>query len=210
MVENQAPTKPSLLGLMGAMESEVTLLRETMEVRQTHRHGGVDFYSGTLLQRPVVLCQSGVGKVLSAACAQLLADRFGISDLIFTGVAGALDPALDVGDLVIGDDTVQHDMDASALGFAPGIVPFTDEGYFKADPQWIDCAVRAAERLGFPFRRGRILSGDRFISSPEECARLRDAFDGTCTEMEGAAVAHICQRSALAHRRLDLFARFAI
>lgn len=181
------------IGLIGAMAEEIERIEGDLEDVATTEHAGIAFHAGKWHGREVVLCKSGVGKVNAAVCTQVLIDRFGVSRIIFTGVAGALDPELDIGDVVISTDCVQHDMDASALGFAKGQIPFAAESRFSADPALVELAFRESEALfGRRVKKGRVLSGDRFIADRGEVRRLFEEFGGVCVEMEGAAVAQVC------------------
>jgi adenosylhomocysteine nucleosidase len=181
------------IGLIGAMNEEIELLVKHMEdVRETEK-AGIVYREGRFCGKEVVVCRSGVGKVNAAACTQILIDRFHVEAVIFTGVAGALDPALDIGDIVVSTECMQHDMDVTALGFARGVIPYAETSVFAADALLQELAYASSEKL-FPGRtaRGRVLSGDQFIASRETVRRLREELQGACTEMEGSAVAQVC------------------
>ncbi|PTX55196.1 methylthioadenosine nucleosidase /adenosylhomocysteine nucleosidase [Melghirimyces profundicolus] len=181
------------IGLIGAMAEEVALFLEEMEENAREEYAGIVFHRGSFSGAPVVVCRSGVGKVNASVCTQLLIDRFDVGTVIFTGVAGALDPALDIGDIVVSKTCVQYDVDASPLGFPKGTIPFQETSVFQADPEWIRLAMEAAEAwTEGKAIRGKVLSGDRFIAHPEQVRELRETFGGACVEMEGAAVAHVC------------------
>ena len=181
------------IGIIGAMKEEVELVHEQLSGDAVTRKAGIDFYTGTLFGMPVVLCKSGVGKVNAAVCTQLMIDAFGVDAVLFTGVAGAVDPRLEIGDIVISTECLQHDMDVTALGFPKGTIPFAEQSVFAADEELAALAFEVSDRL-FPGRtvRGRVLSGDRFVADREEVKALLEQFDGACTEMEGAAVAQVC------------------
>jgi adenosylhomocysteine nucleosidase len=181
------------IGLIGAMAEEIERLEERLERQSETTVAGIRFQQGTFGGQPVVLCRSGVGKVNAAACTQLLIDRFGVDAVIFTGVAGALDPSLEIGDIVISRDCQQHDMDASPLGFVRGTIPFAEVSVFPADPALVKLAAEASE-LAAEGRviQGRVLSGDQFIADRDTVRLLHEQFGGACVEMEGAAVAQVC------------------
>jgi adenosylhomocysteine nucleosidase len=181
------------IGLIGAMDSEIAHYLEAMESVESQTIYGIQFYQGRLEQHPVVLCKSGVGKVNAAICTQLLIERFRIEKIIFTGVAGALHPDLDIGDIVISTECQYHDIDASVLGFPKGTIPFQETSIFPADPDLIQLAVEAGEQIGKQkVMSGKVLSGDQFISDPQLVRLLHQDLSGVCVEMEGAAVAHVC------------------
>lgn len=181
------------VGIIGAMEEEVALFKQELEQSEEIHKAGIRFHVGWLGKHEVVICRCGVGKVNAAVCTQILIDDFHIGSVIFTGVAGALHPSLEIGDIVISNECLQHDIDASALGFARGEIPFSGLAVFKADPR----LVMLAEQSGTEFTRvrvmkGRILSGDQFIADRKQVEWLHSQFSGCCTEMEGAAVAQAC------------------
>jgi adenosylhomocysteine nucleosidase len=181
------------IGIIGAMQEEIELLHAQLEQATEESHAGIKYYRGKLHGRKAVLCKSGVGKVNAAVCTQVLIDRFGADVVLFTGVAGALDPVLDIGDIVISSSSVQHDMDVTALGFPRGVIPYQETSEFRADEGLVRLASEAGERL-FPgrCRIGKVLSGDQFVADREAVRTLHEQLGGTCTEMEGAAVAQVC------------------
>lgn len=180
------------IGIIGAMLEEIELLHQNVQQVEEVRKAGVSYYSGTLYDIEVIYCKSGVGKVNAAICTQVLLS-FGVDAVWFTGVAGALDPSLDVGDIVISSSALQHDMDVSALGFAKGVIPFQEVSDFPADAALVELAKQAGEAL-FPNRTlvGKIVSGDQFIASVDKVKELHEQFGGACAEMEGSAVAQVC------------------
>ncbi|WP_100373792.1 5'-methylthioadenosine/adenosylhomocysteine nucleosidase [Bacillus sp. FJAT-45037] len=181
------------VAIIGAMNEEIERMLKEMEVTATLIYAKVSFYEGIMEGNQIVLCKSGVGKVHAALTTQILIDRFEVSNIIFTGVAGALDETLEVGDLVISSSALQHDIDASPLGFKRGDIPMYDgESDFQACPTLIQLAKEAAGALTKrKVITGRILSGDQFIANGDEVRQLREDFDGACVEMEGAAVAQV-------------------
>lgn len=185
-----------MIGIIGAMESEMALLSASLNEAHETVQAGYQLQHGSLHGHEVLLARCGIGKVNAAALALLLVTR-GARRVIFTGVAGALDPTLAVGDLVISQDAVQHDVDVSALGYPPGQVP-DEEFSWPADPQLISVAQAAAGTLaGVHSVTGRIASGDVFIADAANSARLFARFEAACVEMEGAAVAQVCSRAGV-------------
>ena len=181
------------IGIIGAMREEVERFLCELEEPVAETKAKVTFYRGRWCGRPVVVCRSGVGKVNAAVCTQMLIDRFGVGAVVFTGVAGALDPRLDIGDIVVSEDCMHHDMDVSPLGFPRGVIPFADVSVFPADKRLVELALEAGRSLaGRRVVVGRVLSGDRFVADRETVRALRDEFGGACTEMEGAATAQVC------------------
>ncbi|NHN28492.1 5'-methylthioadenosine/adenosylhomocysteine nucleosidase [Paenibacillus agricola] len=186
------------IGIIGAMKEEIALFLGQMEQVQISEKAKIQFMDGFFHGKKVVLCKSGVGKVNAAVTTQILIDSFGVDAIIFTGVAGAVDPGLNVGDIVVASELLQHDMDVTALGFPRGTIPFEDISLFVTDERLRQAAVEASTEL-FPGRVhvGRILSGDQFIASRETVAKLYSELQGACTEMEGAAVAQVCAMNSI-------------
>lgn len=180
------------IGIIGAMEEEVALLKQEMNIEETVEYASMQFCKGVLCGKNVVIVRSGIGKVNAGICAQILADRFDVDVLINTGIAGSLDAAIDIGDMVISTDLVEHDMDATIFGDPLGQVPRMDTFSFPADPTLIEKAVAANKEANLDIKTftGRIVSGDQFVSSSEVKEKLVSNFGAKCTEMEGAAIAH--------------------
>jgi len=181
-----------IIGIIGAMEEEVALLKEAMQVEETVECASMSFCKGSLCGRDVVVVRSGIGKVNAGICAQVLVDRFHVDALINTGIAGSLDAAIDIGDMVISTDLIEHDMDATVFGYGIGQIPRMDVLAFPADPVLVEKAKAANEEVNPEIKTftGRIVSGDQFVASKEVKDKLVENFQGRCTEMEGAAIAH--------------------
>jgi len=180
------------IGIVGAMKEEIELLHKHVQQTRSFTKAGITYVEGTLHGRQVLFCKSGVGKVNAAVCTQLLIDA-GADCVLFTGVAGAVNPDLRIGDIVVSSTCLQHDMDCTPLGFERGQIPYQAVWEYQADEQLIGLAMAACDRL-FPGRsvRGKILSGDQFIASRETVRLLHEELGGACTEMEGAALAQVC------------------
>ena len=180
-----------MIGIIGAMEEEVAHLKEAMQVEKTVERAAMTFVKGKLDGKDVVVVRSGIGKENAGICAHILADLFEVDTLINTGVAGSLDAALDIGDIVISTDAVQHDMDVSALGDPVGQIPRMDTFAFPADERLVQLAVQANEEANPDIHTftGRVVSGDQFVSDGAVKERLVTQFQAKCTEMEGAAIA---------------------
>lgn len=209
--EMSCPTLIRPLAIVSALHQELAaLLARGHEADfERQRHAGRDFLVGQLHGVPVVLVLCGIGKVAAATTATLLAERFGVGALVFTGVAGGLGDGVKVGDLVLADTLLQHDMDASPL-FPRFEVPLTGRAHFDADPALTAALAAAAaavltapghygadaQALGVTspaLHRGLVISGDRFVSAAAECGALRRVLPAAlAVEMEGAALAQVC------------------
>ena len=199
------------VGLMSAMHEELSLLLEAMPDEQRVSVAGRDFWQGHWQGRPVVAVLSRIGKVAAATTATALFERFGVDQIVFTGVAGGLGPGVRVGDVVLAEHFVQHDMDASPL-FPRHEVPLYGCSRFATDAALSRGLAAAAQRVlaqvsahvgeqavaefGLQAPRlhtGLIVSGDRFVSTTAECRALQQAVpEALAVEMEGAAVAQVC------------------
>ena len=180
-----------MLGIIGAMKAEVAQLKQEMNQPEVVTVAGMEFYRGTIGEKEVVVVQSGIGKVSAALCVQILADRFGVDGVVNTGIAGSLKAEINIGDIVISTDAVQHDMDATGFGYKPGVIPRMETSCFQADPTLVRAAKAACEKAVPEIQvfTGRIVSGDQFISDRAVKDRILAQFGGMCTEMEGAAIA---------------------
>ncbi|MBG9787493.1 MULTISPECIES: 5'-methylthioadenosine/adenosylhomocysteine nucleosidase [Brevibacillus] len=183
-----------IIGIMGAMDEEIALYLEDMRNKVTITKAGITYHIGEYQGKKVVLCKSGVGKVNAAVCTQILIQEFQVSQVIFTGVAGAVHPDLHIGDIVISTDCMQHDIDATSLGFKPGEIPYEKTWCWIADDKLKELAMNAGRQLEDDIQivTGRILSGDQFIADRQKVQQLSETFQAACTEMEGAAVAQVC------------------
>lgn len=179
------------IGIIGAMDLEVDRLKEQMQVKEIVTRASMDFYVGQLGGTDAVVVRCGIGKVNAALCVQILADIFEVSHIINTGVAGSLNADLDIGDILISQDVLHHDVDVTIFGYRPGEVPQMGFREFQADRHMIEAAKAACEGIDPPLRArtGRVISGDQFISDKAVKQRLIAAFQGDCTEMEGASIA---------------------
>lgn len=182
------------IGIIGAMDEEVDILVELMNIEETIEKASLKFYKGTLEGKEIVLVRCGIGKVNSALCAQILISEFDVDAVVNTGVAGALHSDLGVYDIVISTDAIQHDFDATVFGYKKGIVPRMENSIFIADERLVEAAYKSSveETKTHKVVKGRVVSGDIFISSKELKDELVKEFDAYCGEMEGAAIAHVC------------------
>lgn len=188
------------LGIIGAMTVEVETLKAQMVDLQITCRAGMEFYEGVLEGLPVVVVVCGVGKVNAALCVQVLCDCFGVTHVVNTGVAGSLNNALDIGDLVISKDAMYHDFDCHPINdhYAVGQVPGLSVLAFPADEQLIQAAYDAAEQVQPGHNRiGRVASGDQFVCSAKQKEYIIAHTGALCTEMEGAAISHAAWKNGV-------------
>lgn len=180
-----------MIGIIGAMDEEVEQIVAAMSLEREETKAQMTFKAGKLSGKDVVIVRSGVGKVNAAVCTQILADDFGVDYVINTGIAGSLKAEIDIEDIVISEDVLHHDMDATGFGYALGQIPRMDTLSFPADTRLIELAKESCAKVlpQVGFHVGRVVSGDQFISDKEIKNRISGNFDGFCTEMEGAAIA---------------------
>lgn len=179
------------IGIIGAMEEEVATLKEKMTDTKVTVKAQMEFHQGKLNGKDVVVVRSGIGKVNAALCTQILADDFQVEAVMNTGIAGALDKDLNIGDMVISTDALQHDVDASVFSYPLGQIPRMDTLAFPADKALAEAGLAACREVNPDIQAipGRIVSGDQFISDNEKKKFLTENFQGCCTEMEGGAIA---------------------
>jgi len=186
------------LGIIGAMDVEVATLKDAMENKVEKTVAGSVYCEGTLEKLPVVIVQCGIGKVNAAMCAQVLCDRFGVTHIVNTGIAGSLNAKLDIGDFVISDRAMYHDFDVSVLGYPVGQVPGLEVHAFPADKMLTELAYKVADGVcPGHVQIGTVASGDQFVCSKEQKQAIVANTGGLCTEMEGAAIAHTAWKNGV-------------
>lgn len=189
--------KKTRLGIISALAEEQEGLIGAMSHPNRHRHGMREYTAGNLWNVDTVAVLSRIGKVAAAMTATTLVERFGVTHILFTGVAGSADAQMRVGDVVIAESLVQHDMDASPL-FPRFEVPLTGLVHISSDVALSSRLAEATGRFlegesGPRLHRGLIGSGDQFIHDGVRLAALKHALPGLlAVEMEGAAVAQVC------------------
>lgn len=179
------------IGIIGAMEEEINIIKGQMKEVTMNKVASMEFFEGSIMGKHVVVVRSGIGKVNAAVCTQILADLYQVDAVINTGVAGSLRNEINIADIVLSVDTLQHDMDATGFGYEAGVIPRMEQSIFHADSKLIALAkeICKAQIPDIGVHTGRIVSGDQFISDSSKKEWLVKAFDGYCTEMEGAAIA---------------------
>ncbi len=207
------------IAIVGAMPQEIDLLRDSLAKERETLIANRIYHEGKLGGHDVVIVFSRWGKVASASTATTLIDRFGVELIIFTGVAGGVDPSIEVGDIVIADRLIQHDFDASASAMFPKFeIPLLGISEFIVDQEFVSKATAAAEAYlmevsldpeldlsrqalcpnGSRVRVGMIGSGDQFIANSAKIAELRHSVpDLLCIEMEGAAIAQVAHEHGI-------------
>lgn len=180
------------IGIIGAMDEEVELLKEKLDQRIDQTIAGCEFHQGKLNGQDIILLKSGIGKVNAAVGTTLLIQLFQPDCIINTGSAGGFHEKLSVGDIVISTEIRYNDVDATVFGYEFGQVPAMPAFYAPSE-QLVQVAEKAAERVGINAVKGLILSGDSFMSDHHLVQQLKERFDNPyCAEMEAGAIAQVC------------------
>lgn len=187
-----------IIGIIGAMDEEVRILKGEMTIDRRELKAKMEFFSGNLWNKNVVVVTCGIGKVNAAVCAQILIDDFGANKIINVGVAGGIGDNIVPGDVVIAESLVQHDMDATEFGDKYGQIPRLDTFDFKCDAMLIDSAQRACrDIINHKTFIGRIATGDQFVADIEKIKWLKSEFDAIACEMEGGSIAQVCYLNSI-------------
>ena len=183
------------IGIIGAMDQEVKILKEKMEAPMSWERAGVLFVSGTLGKHDVIVVRSGIGKVAASVTTSLLIQQYGVNMVINTGSAGGIGEGLQVGDVVFSEKLAYFDVDVTGFGYDYGQLPAGMPLYFEASQYIIDEMKKAADKTGQQVRSGLIVTGDSFVNSPEKIAEIKAHFpEALACEMEGAAIAQTARQ----------------
>ena len=189
-----------MLGFICALSIEVEGIVNLMENKEETTVAKITYHKGKIFGKDVVCCECGIGKVNAAMSTQIMIDLYRPDVIINSGVAGSLSGDIRIGDIVISDDCVQHDMDGTEMGDPPGEIWFNDEKRIDipADKATVDLLEKACAVLDdTQVFRGRIASGDVFIAAHEKRQRVADLFQAIACEMEGGAVGTVCYRNGI-------------
>ena len=181
----------SKIAIMGAMPEEIEPLLERVENIKKTVYGKNSYYEATYRDKEVVIAYSKIGKVFASLTATILIEKFGCNKLLFSGVAGAINPDLKIGDLIIADALCQHDLDITAFGHPHGFVP-EGEVCIATDKSLRDIAKDVATKNGLKLQEGIIATGDQFVASTDRKDFISTTFQADALEMEGASVAVVC------------------
>lgn len=187
-----------IIGIIGAMDEEIEILKREIALDRKEIKANMEFNCGMLWGQNAVVVRSGIGKVNSAICAQILVDDFNVDYIINVGIAGGIGEDIKPGDVVIGDNLVQHDMDTTKFGDRVGQVPRLDTFDFKCSEELIAKAKKGCEGLKeIKSFIGRIVTGDQFIADIDKIKWLKEEFNAIACEMEGASIAQVCYLNSI-------------
>ena len=181
-----------LTGIIGAMAVETQAIKALMENKTVETVSGIEFVSGTLCGKNVVVAQCGIGKVFAAICAQTMIVKYAPDRIINTGVAGTLSKDIGLLDIAVSSAVVEHDMDTSPLGDPVGLISGINIVDIPASEKLSEEICTAAHRLGIKCVSGIIASGDQFIADKAKKEYIRSTFGAIACEMEGASIGHVC------------------
>ena len=184
-----------MIGIIGAMDVEVNSFKELMTDKQTEIISGIEFVSGKLWEKSVVVAVSGVGKVNAAICTQTMCLKYSPDFIINSGVAGGLEKSINICDVVVASAVIQHDMDTSPLGDPVGFVSGIDLVDIPCDEKISNILFEASAENGIHALMGKIVSGDQFINSAEKKKYLVDTFNAYACEMEAASIGHVAYKN---------------
>ncbi len=189
-----------MIGIIGAMEEEISNLKSHMQVEEVQTIAGMSFFKGAVKGIELVLVRSGIGKVNAGICTQILASVYGVDTVINTGIAGSLNADIDIGDIVVSTSLVQYDVDARNFGYKLGEIPRMNIVEFPADKYLIDKTQSAFDSLdlGIKLYKGMVATGDKFVSEDSLKAEIISNFHAYCVEMEGAAIAQTAMLNNMA------------
>ncbi|MBN2136587.1 MAG: 5'-methylthioadenosine/adenosylhomocysteine nucleosidase [Sedimentisphaerales bacterium] len=212
------PAKPqNTTAILGAFQAEVALLEDRLAERKEYTIESIRFVTGTMNGRGAVIVWTGIGKVNAAMTTTLLIEHFKPREIIFTGIAGGVNPTLQPGDIVIAEKTAHHDMGTIwpeglfFKGVKNRLTGIQNPVFFRADSGLVELAELAGGKAAFEkiettegkrlpkILRGVVVTGDVFVASEEKCLDLRKRLDADAVEMEGAAVAQICHQRQVPH-----------
>ena len=189
-----------MIGIIGAMEEEITNLKSHMQVDEVQTIAGMSFFKGAVKGTKLVLVRSGIGKVNAGICTQILASVYGVDTVINTGIAGSLNADIDIGDIVVSTSLVQYDVDARNFGYKLGEIPRMNIVEFPADKYLIGKTQSVFDSLGLGIKlyKGMVATGDKFVSEDGLKAEIISNFHAYCVEMEGAAIAQAAMLNNMA------------
>ena len=178
------------IGIIGALDDEVREIISRLDGRKTETVGSIEFNTGRLYGKNVVIARCGVGKVFAAICAEAMIIKYSPRLIVNSGVGGALDKSLRPLDIVFADKLVQHDMDTSPIGDPIGLISGINRVYFETDERAREILTEAAKEQGINYLVGTVATGDKFISDKADKDRITELFGASACEMEGGAIAH--------------------
>ena len=181
-----------MIGIIGALEEEVVMFKHDMEIKNTVNIAKCEYVSGILNGQEVVITKCGMGKVNSATCAAIMIERYSPEIIINTGVGGSLDDKLNVLDIMIAQDVVQHDYNIVSLGYELGQVDNFETPFFICDERVNNAIKKSADKFGYSANFTRFATGDRFVDDPDDKTNIVKNFNAKVCDMESGAISQVC------------------
>lgn len=180
------------IGVIGAMQMEVDNLKSEMTNTQTYIYSGVEFVKGLINDQEIVAAKCGIGKVFAAICAEAMILKFDVDMIINIGVAGTLTKDLNVLDVAVADNVLQHDMDTSPIGDPVGLLSGINMILLPADEKMVGLLCDCLKEKNIHYKKGSIATGDQFIATQEQKTTIANRFEAIAAEMEGGSIGHVC------------------
>ena len=180
------------IGVIGAMQMEIDNLKESLQDPKTEEYSGVEFVCGKLEGKNIVAAKCGVGKVFAAICAQTMILKYDVDMIVNIGVAGTLTKDLNVLDVALASNVLQHDIDTSPLGDPVGLISGINMILLPTDAHMNDVMAQCLKDKGINYRKGSIATGDQFIATDEQRDFIREHFEAIAAEMEGGSIGQVC------------------
>ena len=180
------------IGVIGAMQMEIDNLKESLQDPKTEEYSGVEFVCGKLEGKDIVAAKCGVGKVFAAICAQTMILKYDVDMIVNIGVAGTLTKDLNVLDVALASNVLQHDIDTSPLGDPVGLISGINMILLPTDAHMNDVMAQCLKDKGINYRKGSIATGDQFIATDEQRDFIREHFEAIAAEMEGGSIGQVC------------------
>lgn len=181
-----------MIGIIGAMDSEIDVLKENIANVKSEKISNIDFYTGKIFGKDVVVAKCGMGKVFASICAEAMILNYHPDKIIHIGIAGALSSDLGLKDVAIASEVVQYDMDQTAFDMPLGFIQGLDMVKIPCEKNLVSELENCAKQLNIKYKVGTIATGDRFVNSEKIKADIVKNFDAIAVEMEGAATGHVC------------------
>ncbi|MGL6106967.1 5'-methylthioadenosine/adenosylhomocysteine nucleosidase [Romboutsia sp.] len=184
-----------IIGVIGAMPIEIKLIKEKLNIIDTKEYAGFKFYIGTMNNLKVILTSCSVGKVNAASCTQILIDKFDVTHIINTGIAGSLKNDVKICDIVISDNVTHHDVRKKQMKEW-----YPNQEYFETDLHLVNVSIEAFNKLkleDISYHKGRIVSGEAFICDNNIKDKIISEYEPCCVEMEGSAIGHVAHMNKI-------------
>ena len=181
-----------MIGIIGAMNSEISALKKNIANVKSEKISGVEFISGEIAGKDVVIAKSGIGKVFATICVEAMILNYHPDEIIHIGIAGALSSELGLKDVAIASSVVQHDIDQTAFDMPRGFIQGLDIVEIPCSKKLVSDLEDCANKLNINYKTGIIASGDQFINDEKIKLSIANNFNAIAVEMEGAATGQVC------------------